>query len=145
VSSSDAEGIVTDVDNVALLRRYLHDVWDRGEPEAAERYLADDYVRHVSPASPPLGRREQVERLMGFRSAFPDIQLTLEDVIDGGDRVAFRTTMRGTHRGEFLGTPPTFRSVEVQLLDLWRIVDGRVVEQWGGPDTFDLLRQLRSD
>ncbi|MDP8929056.1 MAG: ester cyclase [Actinomycetota bacterium] len=48
----------------------------------------------------------------------------------------------GTHEGDFLGVAATGRRVEVNLVDLWRIADGRIVEQWGGPDTFDLLRQL---
>lgn len=129
-------------DHDALLRRYVSEVWDEGDPAAVERFLDAGYVRHVSPTRPALDRDQQIELLHAFRAAFPDIRLTVEDVIVGDDRLAFRSTMRGTHRGEFLGLPATGRSVEVGLLDIWRIADGKVVEQWGGPDIHDLMRQL---
>jgi predicted ester cyclase len=84
----------------------------------------------------------QIERLVGFREAFPDVTIAVEDLIVEADRVAFRSTMRGTHLGEFAGIQPTGRQVTVALMDLIRIEDGRFAEQWGGPDLFDLLRQL---
>lgn len=126
----------------ALLRRYVHDVWDDANPDAAVEFLDERYVRHVSPTRPPLRRGEQIDLLKGFRTAFPDIRIELQDVIVGDDRLAFRSIMRGTHRGTFLGIDPTGRRVEVSLLDLWRITGGKVIEQWGGPDTYDLKRQL---
>ena len=128
----------------ALLRRYryIEDVWHRANVAALDDYLAADYRRHVSPTAPPLSLDGQKQRLAGFRAAFPDIQLTLEDVLVEDDRVVFRSTMRGTHKGEFQGIPPTGARVTVALLDTIRIQDGRIVEQWGGPDVLDLLRQL---
>lgn len=127
-----------------LLRSYIQEVWVEGRPDAAVEFLDDDYRRHVSPTRPPLGRAEQIELLKGFRTAFPDISIEVEDVIATGDRLAFRSVMRGTHRAPFLGIAPTGQQVEVSLLDIWRIRRGKVVEQWGGPDTYDLTRQLRS-
>ena len=62
-----------------------------------------------------------------------------------GDRIAFRSTMRGTHRGEFLGIPPTGIQVTVGLLDVIRIENGKFVEQWGGPDLLDLVQQLGAE
>ena len=126
----------------ALLRRYIEDVWHRANVAALDDYLAADYRRHVSPTAPPLSLDGQKQRLAGFRAAFPDIQLTLEDVLVEDDRVVFRSTMRGTHKGEFQGIPPTGARVTVALFDTIRIQDGRIVEQWGGPDVLDLLRQL---
>lgn len=128
----------------ALLRSYIRDVWERGDPDAAVGFLDENYVRHVSPVRPPLGRAEQIDLLKAFRAAFPDIRIELQDVIATGDRIAFRSVMRGTHRGTFLGIEPTGQQVEVNLLDIWRVSRGRVVEQWGGPDTYDLTRQLRA-
>lgn len=128
-----------------LLERYFREVWAGGDPEAVARYLDASYARYVAPALPPIDRKQQVARLTDFRAAFPDIEIRLEAVIAEDDLVAFRSTMRGTHEGEFLGLAPTHRSVTVGLIDIWRIDNGRVVEQWGGPDMFDLLRQLGAD
>jgi predicted ester cyclase len=128
--------------NTALVHRYIADVWQNGNLAALDTYLALDYRRHVSPTAPPLTRDGQKQRLAGFRSAFPDLVLTLDEAMAEGDRVVFRSTMRGTHEGVFQGIPPTGVRVTVALLDMVRVQDGRIVDQWGGPDLFDLLRQV---
>lgn len=128
--------------NLDILHQYLREVWDEGDIDAVERYLAPTYVRHGSPTEPPIDRKEQMSKLRSFRDAFPDIELVLEEASADRDLVWFRSTMHGTHEGDFLGMPATGRRVEVSLLDLWRVSEGRVVEQWGGPDVLDLARQL---
>ncbi len=130
--------------NEQLLARYVREVWDEGNLDALERFLSPSYKRHVSPTLPPLDRNGQIERLGGFRSAFPDITLTVEDVVAGDDRVAFRSTIRGTHRGPLAGLAATENEIEVTLVDIVRIEDGSFAEQWGGPDMSDLIRQLES-
>lgn len=128
--------------NKETLSRYVAQVWDEGNVEAIRDFLSPLFQRHVSPLLPPLDREGQIERIVGFRDAFPDVTLVVEEVTAEGDRVAFRSTMRGTHLGEFAGIQPTGRKVTVGLLDTIRIDGGQFVEQWGGPDVFDLLRQL---
>jgi steroid delta-isomerase-like uncharacterized protein len=125
-----------------LLERYIAEVWDAGDPAAVERFAADSYRRHTSPQSEPLDMDQQIERLKGFREAFPDISIEVENMVTDGHLLAFRSTMRGTHRGEFFGIAATGREVTVNLVDMVRIEDGRFVEQWGGPDMLDLARQL---
>lgn len=130
--------------NEQLLARYVREVWDEGDLDALERFLSPDFKRHVSPTLPPLDRDGQIERLRGFRSAFPDITLTVEDLVAGDDRVAFRSTIRGTHRGPLAGMAPTEKQITVALVDIVRIESELFVEQWGGPDMSDLFRQLES-
>jgi steroid delta-isomerase-like uncharacterized protein len=130
------------VENRSLLNRYIAEVWDSGEPEAVTRFAAETFRRHTSPGSEPLDRAAQIERLKGFRAAFPDITIEVEDVVSEGDMLAFRSTMRGTHQGEIMGIAATGRKVVVGLVDMVRIEDGRFAEQWGGPDMLDLARQL---
>jgi steroid delta-isomerase-like uncharacterized protein len=134
--------MMTARENKALLRRYIEEVWHKSNTAALDDFLAPNYRRHVSATTPPLTLDGQKQRLAGFRTAFPDIELTLEDVLAEDDRVAFRSTIRGTHEAEFQGIAPTGSRVTVALLDVVRIEDGRIVEQWGGPDMLDLLRQL---
>lgn len=98
--------------------------------------------RHTSPSAEPINLAGQIKRLKGFREAFPDITIEVEDIIAGKDRFAFRSTMHGTHLSQFLGIPPTRQDVTVGLIDVIRVEDGRFVEQWSGPDRFDLLQQL---
>jgi len=131
-------------ENKDLLARYFSEVWGEANVSALSDFLSPSYKRHVSAIHPPIDLAGQIERLEAFRAAFPDIALSVEDVIAEGDQVAFRSTMRGTHLGEFAGIAPTGRRVTVQLVDVIRIEDGAIVEQWGGPDLFDLLQQLRA-
>ncbi len=132
-------------DNKALVRRYITEVWDRQNPRAVDAFLAPNYKRYRSPTAEPLTRDGQKRLLITFRAAFPDSQLTVEAIIAEGDMVAFRSTLRGTHRGEFLGIAPTGKPVTVGLVDVMHIDNGLIVEQWGGPDLSDLLHQLGAE
>lgn len=129
-------------ENKQLLRRYITEVWENGNLEALKDFLAPGYLRHVSPTLPPLSLEEQIQRLTGFRAAFPDITLTVQEVMAENDRIAFRSTITGTHHGELAGLPPTGRRVRVGLVDIIRVEDGRFAEQWGGPNMADMFRQL---
>jgi predicted ester cyclase len=80
--------------------------------------------------------------LRAIRAAFPDVTIEADEIIADDHGVAFRSTFRGTHLGEFLGIPPTGKAIEVGLVDFIRIEEGRFVAQWGGPDLFDLVKQL---
>ena len=115
-------------ENKSLVRRYLEEVWQKGNPDAVDDFLAPNYRRYLSPTAPPLDLDGQRQRLTGFRAAFPDIQLTIEDMFAEDDRVAFRSTMRGTHRGVFQGIAPTGRHVTVSLIDIVRVENGKFAE-----------------
>jgi predicted ester cyclase len=129
-------------DNERLLNQYIREVWEKGNPEAVGLFAAEGFLRHGRPGTQPLDRAGQIERLKSFQAAFPDISIEVDDAITGDDYIAFRSTMRGTHRGELMGIGPTGRQVTVQLVDMIRVEDGKFVEQWGGPDMLDLLSQL---
>lgn len=133
---------MSEEENVELLRRYMRSVWDEGNPDAVKEFASESFLRHGSPLARPLDRAQQIERLRGFRTAFPDIQIVVEDVVTDDDHIAFRSTMTGTHLGDFMGIRPTGRQVTVRLVDVVRVEDGKFAEQWGGPDMLDLLRQL---
>ena len=130
-------------ENKALVRRLLEELRDGWHPATIEKYFAPDYQRHLTATSTPLTRDEQRQRAIRLRVAFPDAQATLEDIFAEGDRVAYRLTIRGTHTGEFLGVPAAGRRVAVSFIAIVRIVDGKLVEEWGGLDQPDLIRQMR--
>ena len=88
-------------ENKSLLNHYIEAVWEQHNPHAVRDFLAPDYQRHVSPTSKPMTRGEQVQRLVGFRAAFPDIQITVEEVVAEGRWISFRSRMRGMHQGDF--------------------------------------------
>ena len=95
----------------------------------------------------PPGLPEGVDGVKAFfemlRSAFPDIQVRVDEIVVDGDRAAAATTMTGTHQGDLLGIAPTGRRVEFTGIDLVRIdADGLIAEHRGLTDTVGILRQL---
>ena len=82
------------------------------------------------------------EMVGGYLTAFPDMQLTIDDQVAEGDRVVTRFTARGTHDGEFQGVPATGRSVSMQVISIVRIVDGVIVEEWEQGDQMGMMGQL---
>ena len=126
----------------ALVRSYIAEVWTKGNLDAVDIFLSPNYRRYLSPISNPLQLDDQKQRIAGFRSAFPDIRITIEDVFSEDDYVIFRSTMYGTHQGVFQGIQPTGKTIIVTLVDVMRVEHGKFIEHWGGPDLFDLLKQL---
>ncbi len=129
-------------ENKSLARRYVEQVLNEGNLDALNDLISPHYKRYLSPTATPLTPELQKQRLAGLRAAFPDVHLTIEDMIAEGDRVMVRMTLRGTHRGTFQGIAPTGKPVTVFALDVVRIENGQMVEHWGGPDLLNLLQQL---
>jgi predicted ester cyclase len=130
--------------NNALVRRLLERVRGGWTPDVIEEFFAPTYRRYLNPTTPPLTREGQRDRANLLRAAFPDATVTLEDILAEGDRVAYRLTIRGTHRAVFQGIPPSGKPITVSFTAIVRIEDGRLVEEWGGLDLFDLRQQLRT-
>ena len=128
--------------NKALVRRLVDEVQNRGNIAAVDEIAAPTFVNHSAPPGVPSDREGAKQVTLLFRQAFPDGSMTVEDMIAEGDAVATRKTFRGTHEGEFMGIPPTGRHVAIGLIDIVRVVDGRVVEHWNVVDNLGLLQQL---
>src|SRR5579864_2630516 len=129
-------------ENKASERRFKDAVWDRRNPDAADEFVDPDVEEHNSLLGPGHGREGYKRAMHMAFSAFPDAELIQEDLIAEGDKVVERWTMRGTHRGEFMGVPPTNKQVTVGGIDIYRYRDGKRVETWSQFDGLGLLRQL---
>lgn len=128
-------------ENKALVRRWV-DVWNTGNLDAVGESVTPDYVRH-DPNSPEVRGPDAERQLVAmYLAAFPDLHFTVEDLVAEGGTVAARMTVRGTHRGELLGIPPTGRQVTIVAIELYRLAGGRIAEQWITMDTLGLLQQL---
>jgi predicted ester cyclase len=131
-------------ENKALVRRLLERVRGGWGPDVIDEFFAPSYRRYLNPTTPPLSREGQRDRANRLRAAFPGATVTLEDILAEGDRVAYRLTIRGTHRDAFQGIAPTGKDVTVSLTAIVRIEDRRLVEEWGGLDLFALRQQLQT-
>lgn len=128
-------------ENKAFVRTWVEEVWNQGNIALADQKIAASYVYH-DPARPLAGPAGFKGVHAMFRTAFPDLHLTIEDMVAEGDKVAWRYRASGTHKGELQGIPPTGRQVIVTGTLISRIVNGQFVEDWHHQDTLDMLQQL---
>src|ERR671910_3595376 len=121
--------------NKAIARR-VYEIVSTGDFGRAGEIVDDEAPdNELLPDDPPARLIDTFkETFSEARAGFPDLSITIEDVMAEGDRVAARVTMRGTHRGEYQGIAPTGKRVEVSAMDMFRIANGKIVEHWAHAD-----------
>ena len=129
-------------DNKALVRRFVDEVQSGGNTELIDEICSAEFVNHSASPSLPADREGIKILTTMFKGAFPDSYFTVEDMIAEGDKVVTRKTFHGTHEGEFMGIPPSGRTVTVSLIDVVRISDGLAVEHWSVGDNLGMMQQL---
>ncbi len=127
-------------ENEQLFRDVVAEFFNAHDPGAADRFYAPDYRQHSDGV--PDGRDGLKAFFTGVFAAFPDLVVTVDHLHAVDDRVFAFCTYRGTHRGEFLGVPPTGRAVRFRTANLQRVADGRFAEHWELVDMQALLLEL---
>ena len=125
-------------DNKVTVRRLYDEVINQNHLAVLEDLYSDHYVSHDLPSDPAALKGF----ISGFHATFPDGQITIEEMIVEGDTIATRLTFRGTQTGQFQDIPPTGKVVTVPAQDMYRLIEGKIVEHWGGPNQLHLLQQL---
>ena len=128
--------------NKELVRLLLEEDISRGDEAVAERIIHPEFVDHTNPPGMQHGLSGHKAIVRLFRAAFPDQWWQIEELVAEGDKVVARTTMRGTHRGDFFGIPATGRAIALAGVHVVRVADGKIAEHWGCNDDLGLLRQL---
>jgi predicted ester cyclase len=127
--------------NKAVVRRFVDEVQTGHNVDVITELFAPDFVNRTRPTAPDRDGLKRVHSLL--LSALPDASVTIHELVAEGDLVVARKTWRGTHRGELLGIPPTGKQVTLEIIDISRIRDGKIVEHWseGGAER-EMLEQL---
>ncbi len=128
-------------ENKALVRRWFEEPGE-GNWAIINELCAPDYVWHLPVRPKPLTREETEQFMRTFSAAFPDNRYMIEDMIAEGDKVVTRYTVRGTHKGDFLGIPATGKQVSFTSILISRIAEGKIVEEWEESDGVGFLQQL---
>jgi predicted ester cyclase len=126
--------------NIATFRRAIDEGWNNGNLAAIDELFAPDFVEHQAGIAP--GREGVKGSIRALRTAFSDLRLEVEDAVAEGDTVWFRLHGAGTHDGPFMGMPATGRRIDVTVIDIARVVDGRLIEHWGVADRFTVAQQI---
>jgi steroid delta-isomerase-like uncharacterized protein len=130
-------------DTKAIARRLLDEAFNSGNLDVVDELLAPEFVNHdAALPEPTTGIEAAKASIGGYRAAFPDLRITIDEQLAEGELVTTRWTARGTHQGELFGMAPTGKQGTVTGITIDRIVDGRIVESWTNWDTFGLLVQL---
>ena len=130
-------------DNKRLTRRAIEEVFSGGRLELVDDVFASDWVGHdIAMPEPSRGRDGARQVVQGYRMAFPDLSLSIDEQVAEGDRVCTRWTARGTHGGEFFGAPPTNKQATVTGITIDRVRDGQIVESRTNWDALGLMQQL---
>jgi steroid delta-isomerase-like uncharacterized protein len=129
--------------NKNIARRWSEELWGRGQLSIADEIIAKEYVRH-DPGDPfPAHGPEDVKRIVTMlRAMLPDLRIEVEMQIAEGDLVVNRYTSTATDTVGYLGMPPTGRSIRTPAIQIFRVVDGKIIESWAVRDDAGTLRQL---
>lgn len=132
-------------DNTATLRRLI-DVLNSGDQGVISSAIDEIFHPDVlirTPLKVDASGTELMKQVWAvLLHGFPDLRVTVEDVIAEGDRIVSRNTVRGTHQGDYMGVSPTGKTITWNEIFIVRIVDGRVAETWGVVDIAAQMRQL---
>ncbi len=127
--------------NVEDLARHAVEQYNKKNYDVFDEAFAEDEIDH-GPTGETRGPEGPKEGLKTLHNAFPDLEITIDELIAEGDTVALRSTQRGTHEGEFMGIEPTGKQIEVENMVFARFEDGKVVERWIQSDRLGLMQQL---
>jgi predicted ester cyclase len=135
--------MMVNADAEHVVRRLIDEGFSEGRLEVCDELIADEIAEHQDFGPDHAPGAEGVRAVIrSLRDGFSDFRLTIEDLVVAGDIVWTRNVATGTHDGTFAGNPPTGRPIRVDVFDVLRVVDGRVVEHWGVPDRLGVLKQI---
>lgn len=131
-------------ENKALVRRFLEES-NKGKTAAMaviDELCATNIVYHGGGGEEIRGLKDYKQSTSESYNASPDLHFTIDDMVAEGDKVAVRFTLTGTHKGEFMGRPPTNKKLTIWAINIYRVVGGKFVEGWERSDTLGSMQQL---
>jgi steroid delta-isomerase-like uncharacterized protein len=126
------------------VQQVIEEAWNKGNFDVLEKTTAEGYVYHIPPFPDVKGLEGYKQRIKDYRSAFPDLKISVDEVIVQGNTVAVRWTLTGTHKGQIptLPIPPTGKKVVLKGCDMSHWKDGKNIEEWNYADFLGYLKQL---
>ena len=131
------------VSNKNVVRRLFEEVWNKGNLQVTDELFTPNYTHHDA-STPDVGRGPESEqkRATLYRTAFPDIRFTIDDMIAEGETVMARWSCRATHKGDLSGIAPTGKQININGVSIARFTNGKMAEGWVNWDALGLMQQL---
>ena len=128
--------------NTAVVSRFIEEFKNNANHGIVDELFTTEFVHHLPDPRLPAGREGLKLVGQSIAAGFPDVRVTVEDLLADGNKVIERTTARATHTGEFNGIPPSGKAVTWTEIHIYRLEDGRIAELWSEIDLLGLLIQL---
>ena len=129
-------------DNIAVVRRYIEEVWNKGDLSLLGELVSDKFVAVEPIVGDVRGLDALRKHIQTFRTAFPDLRMSIDDIGTAGDRVFLRWTGRGTHKGIFMGIAPTNTRGEVRGMSIDQMAGGKIIEHHESYDTLTMFQLM---
>jgi predicted ester cyclase len=130
-------------ENKALIRRFNHEGIAQGNVATLNELLAPDFINRSAPTGMDAGPGGMHYFFLHIlQPAFSELQVEIYDQVAEGDQVTTRKAIKGTHTGELLGLAPTHKAVTIDVIDIYRLRDGKLIEHWGLTTLSDVMQQL---
>ncbi|MEM3096462.1 MAG: ester cyclase [Nitrososphaerota archaeon] len=118
------------------------DSYNRRDLDFIDELYDKGFLYHGNGEMADLTRDGWRQFIREMQTTFPDMHIHVDEIFTSGDRLCYRMTVSGTHKGELLGLPPTNRKISIRTIGIMRFRDGKIVEEWENYDELGMLRQL---
>jgi steroid delta-isomerase-like uncharacterized protein len=130
-------------ENLTLIQRYFEEVWNQGNLDLLDELVAENYINHSPGGSAPVPGPEGLKPIVAaVRQAFSDLHYSIMDTIIIDEKIVARVKLTGTHDGNFFGTAPTGKRIDVDQINIEHVQHGKIIAHWRITDNFTMMKQM---
>jgi steroid delta-isomerase-like uncharacterized protein len=134
--------LTTQEEDLALVRQMEEELFNRRDLAAVDEFISPSYVLRTAGGGMPDGREAVRASIASYLNAFSDLHIAIDELLAIDGKVVGRFTFTGTHDGDLFGIPATGKGISVRQIAIYRIENGKVVEEWEVSDQLGLMQQL---
>ena len=128
--------------NKQVVIKFNKEFFESGNTEITKELLADNFVNHTAPPNAPTDASVMIQFVNNFHKGFSDVSVQIHEVLGEGDKVSLRKTITATHTGEFMGKMPTGKKVEMNVIEIDILKDGKITDHWSRNDFMQVVQNL---
>jgi len=128
--------------NKQVVIQFNKEFFESGNTEITKELLADNFVNHTAPPNAPTDASVMIQFITGFHKGFSNVSVQIHEVLGEGDKVSLRKTITATHTGEFMGKMPTGKKVEMNVIEIDILKDGKITDHWSGNDFMQVVQSV---
>ncbi|MCD0465962.1 ester cyclase [Flavobacterium sp. ENC] len=136
------ENTMTTEENKQLVIRFNKEFFESGNIAITKELLADSFSNHTAPPNAPTNAGPMIQFITGFHKGFSNVSVQINEVLAEGDKVSLRKTITATHTGEFMGKSATGKKVEMNVIEIDILKDGKITDHWSKNDFMQAVQGL---